>query len=532
MLAIGVLALCHWRLYAGAWNAIDIGLWDETIYLSLGVELSWRNAATLGADGLLYRLYYRALALFIDDRIDVYLASFALTPFLVAAAMAAYLRAATGSRSLVVLVLPAFLILISTGTIEAWPRVTVFLAAFVLAGMTVVRRVRPPAMSMLAVAALGFAASYIRSEMVLAAIPALAAAAWLAAREPPPARRRLLAWCAGGAAAMLLIAGLLPYPPLDHAGRQQVAMGQHFAVNWVRWTGSPLEAYRDFEAVVAQAFGAGAPWWTWPLIAPDLVLRHLADNVAGLPAAVGRFFAHPPVAPPGTASAKLVEAAIVAAGVGGFAVLVLLREGRVFFRRNRLALAQLAILALPGLASAVLLLPRGHYLVLPMTLAFAAFGLALAQRAVGEGWPAARNALFLVAILVLTPPAMARRGSEPVRPTIATIEALRALRPVVPVRLLTHDFGYGAYLPATSSEGLLQDKGDRPFVIYLLQSRPDVIVYDPEVDGMTVFRGDTSWRHFTADPGAAGWRRLDVAGTQRRILFRSGLRCRHPACGP
>ncbi|MGE3936096.1 MAG: hypothetical protein AB7F67_22735 [Rhodospirillaceae bacterium] len=539
LLFVPFVLFCHWRIYAGAWGALDIGLWDESVYLAYGVELNLRNAGAFGADALLYRAWYRLLGLFYADRIDVYMANWVAMPLAVAALMGLWLRRATPTRSLVVLCAPVFLFLISVRTFELWPRVTLFLAAVALATLILVRRARMPAGAFVVVAAGAFAASYVRGEMLLATVVALAVAAALAWRLPPRQRTQVALGVASVVAGAVALMALFAHPALDNGLRQDIAMAQHLSIAWVRLTGSTLDGFRDYETIIPQIFGDERRWWRWPLVAPGFVAAHVADNALRLPAAAAAFLVHPPLVVPGGRAAQIAEAAAV-----GLALLALFgrlawRDGRGFVRRHAVALGAMAVLALPQLAAALVLYPHGHYLLLPFVLALLVVGLALADLRVGEGWPAARTVFLAVVAVLLTPRAFpgfyearhARPDGAAARPTIETIRFVRDLRFARPVRLLTHDYGYAAYLPGVAvMETTLQQKGDRLFALYLTGIRADVIVVDGSVGRQARYRDDTSWKNFIANPEAAGWRRLAVPGAGRELLIRATLRCRHPAC--
>lgn len=540
LLFVPFVLFCHWRIYAGAGDALDIGLWDESVYLAYGVELNLRNADAFGADALLYRAWYRLLSLFYADRIDVYMANWVAMPLAVAALMGLWLRRASPTRSLVVLCAPVFLFLISVRTFELWPRVTLFLAAVALVTLILARRAQTPAGAFVVIAAGAFAASYVRGEMLLAAVVAFAVAAVLAWRLAPRERTRVAVGAVSVAVAAVALVAMFAHPAFDNGLRQDIAMAQHLSLAWVRRTGVALDGFRDYETIIPQIFGDERRWWRWPLVAPGFVAAHVADNALRLPAAAAAFLVHPPLLVPGGGrAAQIAEAAAT-----GLALLALFgwlawRDGRGFVRRHAVTLGGMAVLALPELAAALVLYPHGHYLLLPFVLALLVVGLALADLRVGEGWPVARTVFVAVVAVLLTPRAFpgfydARHAGPDggaARPTIETIRFVRDLRFSRPIRLLTHDYGYAAYLPEVATmETTLQQKGDRLFALYLTGIRADAIVLDGSVGRQAHYRDDTSWKNFIANPEAAGWRRIAVPGTGRELLIRATLRCRHPAC--
>ncbi|MBM3485392.1 MAG: hypothetical protein FJX67_01990 [Alphaproteobacteria bacterium] len=428
-LALIAAAILAWaRVHAGFADAVDIELWDETVYLARGLGWPVQSLADVAWDGALYSAYYNLLAALLGGPIAAFDWAWRLTGLLAVLCLGGYAALIAGPRAVIAVAVPAFILLVSIRQIELAPRITLFLAALVLAGLVLARLVRGRAAGFVAIAAVALVASYVRTEMVIAVLAAVAVAVFLARRDRRP--RALLASLAVLAAFATVVA-LGVHPVADPIGRMHVAMSQHVALNWVRWTGAPDDPFTDHEEIIAALFPGAARWWAWSASDPAAFLRHLADNAVRAPLALASIFVHPPIMLPGASrTAMTIEAAVLS-------VLCVAAIGWAFVRHHAAMLecfgvdiAKLAILAAPGLAVAVLIHPRPHYLLVPAVLVLAVLAMALA--AVVGRRPARLAAALLVvlALVAAAPAAFAPRygvaaapdaGRLPVRATIATL---------------------------------------------------------------------------------------------------------------
>jgi hypothetical protein len=124
-------------------------------------------------------------------------------------------------------------------------------------------------------------ASYFRPEMAVAAVMA---ALWMLAglwgRDRP--WLRVAGVTVGIAGLVGVLHAAVGLPLVTPSGRPSLALSQHFALNWVRWTGYSGNPWLDHAVIWNQVFGTSVSHVAALGANPTLMLRHLADNAIGL----------------------------------------------------------------------------------------------------------------------------------------------------------------------------------------------------------------------------------------------------------
>lgn len=524
LLGVVFATLALIRVYWGADRFVDVLLWDESIYLARGADLAAKGLTGAQSDAFLYALYYRGLLAITGDPVAAYLVNYAATPFLVAALLVVLLVRTMPGEGAMPLIVPVFLFAIAHHQFMLWPRISVFLAVVVLAGLLVAERVRDRARSSIVLALAMIVASYVRQEMLIAAALALVHAV---------AVRRTVLPLAGATVLLVVALATWPgHPALETGERQSIAMAQHLAARIVATTGVDTDPLVESDRIVGATFGPDTPWWRWPLTAPAVVADHLAHNLAVMPREAARFLAHPPLLLPSMmTSGARIEAAAIGVAIAALFGAALVRRRSAFTGLAGALSARLAVVAAPGLVAAIVLYPHQHYLFVAFVAALVLIGTAIGALRLGARLSSGASMLVALGLLAATPTPftshLERRvpAAAEALPTRATIAAIRGLGLAGPYVLIADGAGLRAYLPGATGEATLIDKGPRPFAAFLAAVDPDVVVYAPWVGRLGDFRSDASLAAFLDRPLDAGFRPLRVPGADRIVFVHRRVSC-------
>ncbi len=265
LVVVAILAFATWRRYSN-WPAVsDIGLWDETIYLSGGLSRTFDFADY--EQSPLYQAYYFVVGLVIHDAKDVYFFG-GLALQLITLCSIGFV-AWTLSRSLAIATLMFGLILCSPFLL-VWPRVSYLAVVFVVLGSWLASLETRCANRLALTMLVSFIICFVRPEFVLTLY--LAGGALLVV---------LIGWTVAEVyrivqgrvevekdlyrlAAYLSAAGLLclvwSVPLLQGGQRAMMAFGAHYALRWVSDHGSSLDPWLNYGSIVEKMFpGATTP---------------------------------------------------------------------------------------------------------------------------------------------------------------------------------------------------------------------------------------------------------------------------------
>ena len=483
-------------VYSIQW--LDIGLYDETAYLQRGAVIDEEGLPSADM-GPLYSLWYRVLQVVWADPIDRYFANLGITIALLPFMLFLVLRRL--GTSLIVSSFVALFILVSTLNILNWPRVSVFALIILLLGLWLQAgsRSRDRGWAFLTCAAI--IAVYIRPEFALSV--GILGVSWLVdlyrrKRRGEPYSITPIMTTAVLAITMSLVLG----NPFGH-GRGMVAFGQHYALNRIEADDSDTDAWTSWETITQRDLGTTSSLSRAVSHAPDRVAWHIGSNLRQLVPTLGRM-----VLPAG---ARLDRKATVLLGLLFFVICWALFLARKAKRSTSVAsIWVIAALAAPAILAAIVIFPRQHYLIFPITLATLPLVATLfPERSVDTRWPH-RIAAVLTVFILLT--YVGRPIGTPGRPVLATIQALRELDLPAPMIILDADGGYATYLPAGSVRISAQDKV-RGLDDLLSTERINVIVASQRLAKDPRFAEDPDWRHFVDGGYTTRFDRSAVEGT-------------------
>ena len=437
------LVLAGWKFTAGLSHILDIGLYDESDYLYSGVMLL-RNGFPDAQWAPLYAVWYFLLSLIQPDRVALYYLNYQLITILLPVALYAVLRrcglASPAAAGI------AFFVLIGAINLPVWPKVSHFALLVILVTLAAAASIRSPSARWAVLCGGALLAAYVRPEFFLSFALLAAGFVYVLVRGGESRGRRLAAAGAvTGLAALVMVGWGLP---VGGGERSYGAFAQHFARNWVAWTGSDLSPWTDWRAIMAQNFGSATNLSQVAVSNPSIFARHIAADLLAAPGDLYRLlFVH--------ANLLLSDRwrALEAFGllVLALGLLVWTRgqwlpnvAGRL--RAQRWQWAALAAFALPALLSLALIYPAAHYLeVVGMAVVVAA---AVMTRGEGMDTPfiAARVTAIGLALVLITPSPWFLLGAPQSQFNLATIRYLQELAVTEPVNLLEAKGGFAIYL--------------------------------------------------------------------------------------
>ncbi len=355
LIYLALFGLAALRLLHGMDQVVDIGLFDETRYLSQGLRVTlttlhqaWRAP--------LYALWYALLTHITPDPIALHDLNVRLLTLLLPLAFGVLLRALGWPKGWAFLA--AWFLLISDLNLIPWPRVSAFTWVILLLGWALALRVRSAPLQRGVLFGATWLALYARPEMRLSA--ALLALEGLIQSRTWPRRQRLL-WL-GGLALWVLLTVAVFGSPWREPGRLQAAFWQHYAYRWRGAYGINGGAWTQWEDIRQQAVGTDS--LTQALFThPEVFARQWTANLKDLvPKWALLVSFHVPLVAP-----VWWEGVFIALLEGGLLLIALWRmhHRRPLQAEERFLLFSASVLALPGLLSAVLIYPRRHYLLGP-----------------------------------------------------------------------------------------------------------------------------------------------------------------------
>jgi len=530
------LVLACVRLGRGLEAVLDLGLWDEADYLYRAFMLPVRGLPD-PEWGPLYSLWYFALSRVWEEPVELFHANARLLLLLTTVAGYAFLRHA-GARPW--LALAGASVYLLSGAPHVLPRPTVLAALVILAALIAAARVRSPERAC-ALAGVGLlTASFARPEAFLSFLLMSALLGVLLARGVWRERARwpsALGLAATYGGVVLALVAVMGNPFGNTSNRRFYAFCQHFADNYVRRTGFPVNPWGACDKAVAAAFGPVTTLGAAARSNPGELLLHLRANVARYPRESLRMFASgygglSPLPGRGQGVGHLL---LLAVAVGLPAAVLARRWRRLGTALRQPAVTRLlvatACVLLPVVASVVLIQPRQHYLVLQglLVLAVLAALRASVEPAAAPGPGGWVPPVALAGVLLLSVPDLVQRQGGPGavrRPQLDRLRAIHSLGlearvgPGDSIGVLDAQGGLAVYLGAPYRRVPDWTKRAREsFTAYLRRERIDLVLLDGMLRKHPRFAGDPEFEAFFSAPGAFGYATWRLPGTDAVLAF-------------
>lgn len=552
------LLLAGYKYTFGLERVIDIGLYDESYYLLGGVNLL-KDGLPYAEGAPLYTVWYFVGSLWQPDRIQLYFLNYKVLTL--SLPVAAYILLRRKSVSWLESAVMAFLFLLCYGNLPIWPKVSL-LAILVILSFFIIASCFSMLETRLAILLLGaLTSSYIRPELFLSflLLCALSLGVMLLRIQPllrqkqsrgeqkGPVDEHQHRWTTISILLFTLLTSgiLISYMgiPMGSGNRSLVAFGQHFALNWVEWTGSPLSPWLDWEEIIERSFGDVHTIGEALVSNPTLFFRHVGQNLILTPLKlVGLSFIHAPILLPH--GGGYVEGYLLLAGIG---LLIFIYRARVIQniqlnlssdRDNRLFLMAMICVILPGVISAIVISPRSHYLsissillpTLAATLLFAnqkiCAPLSLSK---GRSIPVGQVTLTTKSLLVLLLIGIAITPSDPAwsRDTLATpnlhvIKFIQTLDITASAKILEAEGGYHIYL-GDNFERVGEEQKTSDFHSFRRQYGINMLVLTDNLRQDARFVNDQEWQSFLENHEKWGYISIAIPNTDRELIVAEEL---------
>lgn len=501
-------------------SAIDIGLYDESNYLYMGVNIAKQGLP--GPEGApLYALWYFLLSNLQPDRLKLYYLNYQILTISLPILFYMFMRRWNISR------LPAFVVagyfLISFANLPLWPKPTHFALAiffvFCIFGSFF------PLLPTLSLSALVI--TYIRPEFFIT-YAALAVMYFMAAVKAFRSKKTdMLMHFSVFVFLSFLLISILGIPDFfTGKSRSFMAFGQHFSINWVNWKHSNIEPWTNWKSIVMNQFGPVQTFFEALISNPLLFFKHVLFNLINLPITLASLvFAHFPVLLPIQKKSFWISEAIILV-LAVFALYI--KIGCTFLKEklktNKDFFAQMSFFALAPITSAIAIYPRGHYLLFLdiFILTVIAFSIMVAAE---KRTVVYRLGLAGVLLIGLTPAMsdfselpLARSGSL----NRKTIIFLKSLNIKEKVNILEAEGGYFIYLPGNYHRIAIEEKGVN-FNRALYDRKINMIVLSDKLRNDNRFVLDKQWQEFLNNYSAYGFSKITIPGTKRFLFVKKSL---------
>jgi hypothetical protein len=518
----GALLVAGWKYTSGFHAIVDIGLDDETVYLTQGIDFL-HFALPLADSAPLYAVWYSLLARVSPDAVALYYLNYRMMTII--PPILFYILLRRYRVSLPVSSFAALFLLITNANFLVLPKVNHF-ALMVLLVFLILASIPKSRALGFAILALGcLAAAYVRPEMYYAFGICFAISAGLFLfRE----RALLNATALASLAVIAVAVGMYVGYPLGASPRSFIAFGQHFSLNWQGWTkDTSLSPWTDWQKIVEMNFGQVSGIGQALLNNPPVFGRHVATNAINLPGMfVSTFATHAVVFLP--FRMQTVEAYIML-GLGiGWLLLrrrTVLPRMRAAMRTERRFLLFACAICPVFLVTCLVIYPRTHYMLILGTLLLAVMAILLdplKDRQVR--WP--HTILIALVVVAITPNAVNLVGPLPrPQPTVNAIQFMRGLGITDETYFLSEQFGYSSYLardfradPGAAWRAFTGSQKDIPFNRFLREHRINIIFVTDDLLNNIRFREDPEWKAFLEHYESAGFVKL-ILPDGRRALY-------------
>ncbi len=509
------LLLASWKYVYGLDQLLDIGLYDESNYLSEGVRL-WQKGLPSAQFAPLYAIWYWLLSIIQPDRIALYYLNYSLMVVLLPLALYVILRRYLVNPFWAVTF--SFLFLVSSGNFATWPKVSHFALLIVLStiiGATFFQRTGTR-LSLFTVGAL--LCSYVRPEFFLTFVILLVGSiGYILFNFKKERFTGILVIFI-----LLLVSGGFTTWwgwPIGSGNRSFIAFGQHFSLNWVDWTKSNLSPWTDWQSIISLNFNDSQNMFAAFRNNPIMFTKHIITNIRRLPMLfVNTFFLHATILFPPSLQEHEKHLLLLIF----FICIIYMREKWISwfnggYQRYKPELFIFASFIFSPLISSIVIFPRQHYviiwgLLITLLLAIIVFDKGL----IWSGFTITKFFMASLLIVAMTPPSsfLITSNSQPNKNTIRFIESLNIKHKVY---LLEAEGGYSIYLGDNFSRVSEYSK-NQGFDDFHKAKNINMIVLSKGLRNDSRFRSDKEWADFLDNHTERGYVLLEIPRTDRTLL--------------
>lgn len=509
------LVVASWKYSFGLEQVIDLGLYDEGLYMSQGrqfLETGWPTPDW----SPLYSLWYFLLSLWEPDYVRLYYLNYKLLIAGMPIVLYFLLRAMNIEQ--MVSIGLAFMQLIAFGNLPVHPKVSHFAFIIIFISLTFTARFYRYNWGISSLTVGLLLCSYIRPEFFISFVLISITHLVILVRYSQGRWKNGLSFLLVAILFVFFVTQIgLPF----NGSRSMMAFGQHFSLNWVVWTDAELHPYDDWQEIVRQNLGEVNTPMEAMKANPKLFLQHIIQNMRAIPKEVlGQFWVHSPLFLP---NLFIVEGIIFFGITGGW--LFLKREQivttiRATWFRKRFFVLILLICMVPSFFSAVIIFPRDHYLFIPATLTVVLFAYLLSSESQHHLLSYQRLFIILVILVALTPAKPSwflQKAQKADQPALSTVNFLRTLHITDEVNLLARGF-YNVYLGDNFRHVTVDDKMEN-FEHFHHEKSINMVILSTHLENDSRLRDDPEWQAFLENHQENGYIRLEIPNSTQSVLI-------------
>jgi len=494
-------------------DIVDIGLADESLYLYKGASMArlginreeWVNYYAPS-----YSIWYYLLSHFTTNNITLYYLNFRLMTILPPILFFLFLRS-NKAPILMSLLLSWFLIL-SQSNVYVWPKISHFALILLLVSMIVIQKIKYLHMKVIFVVLTTLLVSFARPEYFIIFILSVLFLIYLVIKRRKDFQRAEFIKIFGAVLIAFLLIKLLGMP--ISISRFILAFGQHFSMNFVSWTNSSLKPLYEWNTILLRNFGSHDTMSKTITAGSLLFFRHIKMNLFTVIKVITTL-TYPAFFPQDQLSMKLgLIFFVFFCGVNAKTICKNVIE-------NFTNLCIIILYSLPGIASSLIIYPREHYLVIPLTLNLM-FIFFLATKDKIDYKHTRFSQIILIGILLIwiTPGlSLDHRGNQP---TLGTINYVKSLNLDQNIKMLENDGGYCYYINETC-EATMGFSKTQNFIEFLKTENINLVVVTNSLLEESKLVNDPEWQDFLINFSQYGFEKLDIPEINNYLIISSNL---------
>lgn len=530
-----ILLLAGFKLTFGLGEVRDVALYDESIALFNGVNL-FSKGLPPASDSPLYVCWYYALSFIQPDMIKL----FYLNQELLTSALPILLYVLLRRYELPIIpsLLSALYFLICRINFDSEIKSAHLALVIVLLCFIITARMRKTTTSLIVLALGAILLSYVRPEFILSFF--LLGLLWLMKTVKSTQRTEVSRVVLEGIALivpsiiLIFIFGFV----LDGENRSFFAFGQHFSINWVRWTNSFLDPSKDWSEIMKSSFGSVTTISGALISNPSIFLKHLLYNVARYS---GKFLwlagYHYNIIFPVNSVFNVIEAVLLLVATlmwGAFRWKQRLDRALNNYSLREI-LFQYGCFLFPSVLVAILIYPRNHYIVFPIGLLPVLLLLIMCDSQVPRKKVTIKQLAAMAIIVLGFTPSL---GSQTQGLTgysawltfnqtsklenLKTIKFIRSFAIKEEVNLLEAEGGFPLYL-GENFHRVPEDSKQTDFARFLTEKKINIIVVSEALTIDRRFVQDEQWESFLSNYRASGFQMFKIPSTDRVLFVKENL---------
>jgi hypothetical protein len=299
-------------------------------------------------------------------------------------------------------------------------------------------------------------------------------------------------------------------------GRSFVAFGQHFAGNWVTWTGDVRNSWTHWRDILYDNFGQVSSTWEAMISNPSLFLKHIFQNIKELI----RRASYLPFPPDFTTD--MLSKVALSLWILGLCISNL-STFRKSLPRNKNYLLIMGLFTIPVLISTLVIYPRHHYMLFLIMTFVISLTIIFGSKEVKAIHPRL-NHIILAALFIIgvTPYLFGPGNAKRPQPELKTIRFVQSLGIEKPVNMLDAQGGIDYYLDS-NYDRVHESHKSQAFSMFLEKQDINMILITPRLLNDTRYIDDKEWADFLLGFEERDFIEINIPVPDRKLLVKSDL---------